>query len=342
MASYPGSIFSPRVLVNRAGAVYDALKTKVFFAKDHNDPLAEIVAIENELGINPKGAYASVSAYLDDLSALISEIVIPTKASGSDIDTGTDDAKFVTSKSIKDSHDVPSVAPGDAGNVLTSDGEYWISAAPSVGGFIPSVVLSSCFEKASRFNPTLGGSGAIIYGVFGATYQSGATAGSYVSQKLAMCRNNAYIYSGSPVFTCRCGITNTGANASFNGSAFIGLGTPTVYAPGHIFTGNHVGFKILIVSGVKTLYATQGDGSETASSALATLVNGDELELVVKVNGTTSVDYFFRINGGSWSSPVTLTTNIPTSADKEMQFSLANNNTSYEFDMDFESLSYSR
>jgi hypothetical protein len=51
MASFPTSIFSPRVLVDRVGAVYDALKTKVFFAKDHNDPLGEIVAIETALGI---------------------------------------------------------------------------------------------------------------------------------------------------------------------------------------------------------------------------------------------------------------------------------------------------
>jgi len=75
MANYPTSIFSPRVLVDRVGAVYDALKTKVFYAKDHNDPLAEIVAIETELGTNPKGAYADVKAWLTALSSAVGTIV---------------------------------------------------------------------------------------------------------------------------------------------------------------------------------------------------------------------------------------------------------------------------
>jgi hypothetical protein len=54
-----------------------------------------------------------------------------TKAAGSDLDTGTDDAKFATSKALKDSHNVPSVAPGTSGNVLTSNGTDWTSATPA-------------------------------------------------------------------------------------------------------------------------------------------------------------------------------------------------------------------
>jgi hypothetical protein len=55
------------------------------------------------------------------------------KASASDINTGTEDNKYITPKAIKDSHNVPSVAPGDSGNVLTSDGTDWVSSAPSSG-----------------------------------------------------------------------------------------------------------------------------------------------------------------------------------------------------------------
>ena len=55
----------------------------------------------------------------------------PSKATGAELDTGTDDAKFATAKAIKDAHNVPSVAPGTSGNVLTSDGTDWVSAAPS-------------------------------------------------------------------------------------------------------------------------------------------------------------------------------------------------------------------
>lgn len=59
---------------------------------------------------------------------------LPVKATAAELDTGTDDAKFATAKAIKDSKNVPSVAPGTSGNVLTSNGTDWTSAAPSGGG----------------------------------------------------------------------------------------------------------------------------------------------------------------------------------------------------------------
>ncbi len=61
MASYPGSIFSPRAVADREGVVYDAAKTKVFFAKDHNDFGSEIVAIQNVLGIDFDKTFREVS-----------------------------------------------------------------------------------------------------------------------------------------------------------------------------------------------------------------------------------------------------------------------------------------
>lgn len=56
---------------------------------------------------------------------------IPVKASGTEVDIGTDDAKFTTAKALKDSHNVPSVVPSTAGKVLTSDGTDWISSTPT-------------------------------------------------------------------------------------------------------------------------------------------------------------------------------------------------------------------
>lgn len=52
-------------------------------------------------------------------------------ATGSTLDTGTNNTDIATAKALKDSHNVPSVAPGTSGNVLTSDGTDWTSAAPS-------------------------------------------------------------------------------------------------------------------------------------------------------------------------------------------------------------------
>ena len=56
--------------------------------------------------------------------------VNPDALTGAEIDTGTDEAKYATAKALKDSHNVPSVVPGTSGNVLTSDGTDWTSAAP--------------------------------------------------------------------------------------------------------------------------------------------------------------------------------------------------------------------
>jgi hypothetical protein len=51
------------------------------------------------------------------------------KATGAEVDTGTDDTKFVTAKAINDSHNVPDVAPGNSGNPLLSNGTDWASSA---------------------------------------------------------------------------------------------------------------------------------------------------------------------------------------------------------------------
>jgi hypothetical protein len=61
---------------------------------------------------------------------------IPVKATGAEVDTGTDDDKFVTTKALKDSNNVPDVAPSSSGNVMTSNGSKWTSAAPAGGGGI--------------------------------------------------------------------------------------------------------------------------------------------------------------------------------------------------------------
>jgi hypothetical protein len=55
-----------------------------------------------------------------------------SKAIGSEVDTGTDDTKYVTVKAINDSHNVPLIAPGSDGNFMTSNGTDWISEAITV------------------------------------------------------------------------------------------------------------------------------------------------------------------------------------------------------------------
>lgn len=74
------------------------------------------------------------------LSGIETGATANTKATGAELDTGTDDSKFATAKALKDSHNVPSVSPGTLGNVLTSNGTDWTSAAPSGGGGEPETI----------------------------------------------------------------------------------------------------------------------------------------------------------------------------------------------------------
>ena len=67
MADYPDSVYSPRTKENRSGVVYDAAKKSVIFVEDISKLDAEVVAIETELGANPKGGHADVAARLDAL-----------------------------------------------------------------------------------------------------------------------------------------------------------------------------------------------------------------------------------------------------------------------------------
>ena len=65
----------------------------------------------------------------------------PVKATGAELDTGTDDDKFATALALVTSHNVPSVAPSTSGNVLTSNGTDWTSTTPvAIAGSVLQVV----------------------------------------------------------------------------------------------------------------------------------------------------------------------------------------------------------
>jgi hypothetical protein len=71
MANYPDSIYEPREKENRNGVEYDPDKKNVLFAEDFQNDDDEIVAIETELGTNPKGAFDSVKDFLTALLAAV-------------------------------------------------------------------------------------------------------------------------------------------------------------------------------------------------------------------------------------------------------------------------------
>ena len=86
--------------------------------------------------------------YLDDAGSEIGPLSAGsslTKAAYTDVATGTDDAKYVTSLAIKNSVNVPNVAPSTSGNILTSNGTAWTSAAAVSSGELHNALINGGF-----------------------------------------------------------------------------------------------------------------------------------------------------------------------------------------------------
>lgn len=262
-------------------------------------------------------------------------ISLKDKASGNDCDTGTDDDKFVTVKAINDSHNVPMVAPGTSGNVLTSNGTDWTSAAPSGGSFTPSFTYSTIFETLARFDTT-GGGGVKNMTTTGLFLDTTTTGGTYAILKLPNVTNHN-IFAGSPSFNFRFSLPAVGTTTTW----FVGIGDATEGVNTAI-NGLHVGFVVRVIAGVASLHATNANGtSETLSSALATISANDVVEVATKINGTTSISYYWRVNGAAWSTVTSHTTNIPNATTTNFLHAWAVNTTG-RLDGYVHSFSYSR
>lgn len=141
------------------------------------------------------------------------------------------------------------------------------------------------------------------------------------------------------------------ATPSGSGSAFFGIGNPTVTGSGHIFTTadrSFAGFYLQRTGGVITLYAVQSDGSgsRTISEALTTVYDTDTLDLILKVNGTVSIDYYWRKNVLTLSAKTTLSTTVPSTISgtggNNCQLSASNDATAFNFSWYAVSASYER
>jgi len=132
-AEYPAAVYTPRTKANRNGVVFQEANSTVAYAEDFQAVDAEIVAIENELGQNPKGAYASVAAYLAALAESIgtggafsrTAVVVAAsdysgKANADYICDGTDDDLVIGQA-------MAAVAAAGGGIVHLSPGNYEIT-----------------------------------------------------------------------------------------------------------------------------------------------------------------------------------------------------------------------
>lgn len=208
------------------------------------------------------------------------------------------------------------VSKFSVGNPLTNK-ITWDNTTLNVVGRISAInaSIATCFESSSRFNSTaLVGSGAVNWIVDGMECVTGVTNPSSAAVTWDPIPVNSF--RGSPVFS-----TSIYVIAGSSKAIFCGMGQLT--AATLDFTVDHIGFKVV----GNVLYATQSDGTTESSTSLGSVANNEIYNLVCKVNGTTSVDYYWRLyrnSGGviseTWSTATTISTNMPIATNQYLTF----------------------
>lgn len=257
-----------------------------------------------------------------DATQFLNGAATPAFAAVKDSDLSTTD---ITTNNVSTSkHGFAPKVPNDATKYLDGTGAY---SVPPSGSSVPTVKVYTDVATTGRFIKTTGGSAAITFGGgVGTTIDTGASSGSYAVLRLAVPFSKAEI-SGT-IVSFQITLQNSPAGTTW--TSFFGAGLPTVDGANITFTDSHIGFKLVAVASVYSLYATQANGTtETASSALTTLASGDNIEVIWKSNGT-SVDYYWRKNGGSMSSATNLSTNLPTSLTSNLTVNVSNQNNAQQ------------
>lgn len=207
---------------------------------------------------------------------------------------------------------------------------------------IPKMSYSDNFGDGGRIQQNLGGTGAsFTFGSSGMILNTGLTAPAYCRGDWAVNdgSGNANLFRGSPTF--RAAFTMQAVPTV--GSLFMGIGTITVATTGHTFTSAHIGWKIVVTGSTAYLSCTHADGTTEQTQSLTPIAVNDHVEVIAIVNGTESVTYYYRINGGtSLVGPVTLAGNVPTSATDILRFSMANDNATTQFKGAVTSMIYER
>lgn len=229
-----------------------------------------------------------------------------TKASGAEVDTGTDDVKFTTAKAINDSHNVPDVAPGTNGNIMTSNGTDWGSAAPTAATVTPRQQYSTMFESAGRFTTSLTGTGAVTFDTGGVKLSRGTTASSvavvYDPGALPGITTSALDWNPSIWFDI-----DPVTNASGSWSFYIefGYGNSGVISSSR----NYIGLKLSCAAGVLTAYAANANGTAETLTAFSSGLggSGNASTFMAQMNGSTNIKYYYN-----HVLVATNTTNLPS------------------------------
>lgn len=210
------------------------------------------------------------------------------------------------------------------------------------GAINPKVIIATDFADAARLTETVVAGGVSTFDAAGVTLNTSATISSSIKETWGIVQST----NGGGLFTTFPGEFSVNLAPSTIGTdlqVFVGLGNITVGGAGITYTSNHIGFKVVrAASGSTELFATQADGTETASSALTTLAASDQLDLACLVAGAASVSYWWRKNGSAWSAATTLTTHVPATASSSVAFAISNAGVATASAIIVRSASYSR
>ena len=278
------------------------------------------------------GAGTGITVNADDVALTIPVAV--SSGGTATTTTPTDNQFLVGDTSV---YKLKTLTAGTNITISTSTTAVTITAA---SGGTPTAKFTTAFETATRFVTSTLGSGLVSFGNNGISLTTGETASSSQTARLILGGLAPSLFSGSPTFSVYTRFDGATANG---GSAFFGIGKPTTGGSGITFTVAHIGFKFYKAGGTTNLYATQADGTtENVSASLTTVSLDDVFDLILKVNGTTSVDYYWRKNGGALSAATNLTSNLPTSAEDSLFLAVSNNNNATIFNFQLSAMSYER
>lgn len=185
---------------------------------------------------------------------------------------------------------------------------------PSGGSLTPFVIVTDTFGVSARYDTTNSNGGTLAFNS-GLTLTTGTTSNT---------STEAFFISASPQqISSMNGSTQIMWSCTFRwstmnttGTAFMGMGQAGQQSG---FNVDHVGFKILLVSGTATLYGTQGNqssGTNTATS-LTTVNSSDVVDVILIANSVTGVtNFYYRKNdyssgSNALSSATTISTNYP-------------------------------
>ncbi len=136
---------------------------------------------------------------------------------------------------------------------------------------------------------------------------------------------------------------NISAGNLGDGVGFVGLGLPTISGlTMSEINKDFCGFEFKKTDAGLDVIAIQCDSGDTPafSGVLESLVDNDVLELFIKKNGTTSIDYYTRKNGGALSAKTPLSTHLPTGGENLISFMFSNKGAAVNTQIEFRCAAY--